>query len=159
MLFTGIDSLTYKTKSEDTYEKLFKHNHLLDFSNYTEDAKFFDSTNQKVIRKMKDASEEKIIGKFVGLKSKMYSIKNLDGKESNTAKGVNIVTEFNELKDTLFNQKALRHKMKIIQCKKHTLETYEINKISLSCFDDKRFLLYDEIHMLAFFHKYIDSHR
>ena len=25
---------------------------------------------------------------FVGLKSKMYSIKNIDGKESNTAKGV-----------------------------------------------------------------------
>ena len=121
MLFTGIDSLTYKTKLEDAYEELFKHNHLLDFSNYTEDAKFFDPTNQKVIRKMKDASEEKIIGKFVGLKSKMYSIKNLDGKESNTAKGVNIVTEFNELKDTLFNQKVLRHKMKRIKCIKHTL--------------------------------------
>ena len=121
MLFTGTDSLTYKTKSEDAYEELFKHNHLLDFSNYTEDAKFFDPTNQKVIRKMNDASEEKIIGKFVGLKSKMYYIKYLDGKESNTAKGVNIVTEFNELKDTLFNQKVLRHKMKRIQCKKHTL--------------------------------------
>ena len=28
-----------------------------------------------------------------------------DGKESNTAKGVNIVTEFNEFKDTLLNKK------------------------------------------------------
>ena len=37
----------------------------------------------------------------------MYSIKNIDGKESNTAKGVNIATEFNEFKDTLFNKKQL----------------------------------------------------
>ena len=34
----------------------------------------------------------------------MYSMKNIDGKWSNTAKGVNIATEFNEFKDTLFNK-------------------------------------------------------
>ena len=50
---------------------------------------------------MKDVSEGKIIDEFVGLKSTMYSIKNIDGKESNTAKWVNIVTEFNEFKDTI----------------------------------------------------------
>ena len=55
-----------------------------------------------------------------------------DGKESNTAKGVNIATEFDEFKDTLFNKKVLRHKMNRIQSEKHRLGTYEINKISLS---------------------------
>ena len=35
---------------------------------------------------MKDESEGKMIGEFVELKSKMYSIKNIDGKESNTGK-------------------------------------------------------------------------
>ena len=54
---------------------------------------------------MKDESEGKIIREFVELKSKMHSMKNIDGKELNTAKGVNIATEFNELKDTLFNKK------------------------------------------------------
>ena len=44
-------------------------------------------------------------------------MKNIDGKESNIAKGVNIATEFNEFKDTLFNKKVLRHKMKRIQGK------------------------------------------
>ena len=63
---------------------------------------------------MKDMSQRKIINEFVRLKSKMYSMKNIDGKESNTAKGVNIATEFNEFKDTLFNKKVLRHKMKRI---------------------------------------------
>ena len=45
-------------------------------------------------------------------------MKTIDGKESNIAKAVNIVTEFNEFKDTLFNKKIIRHKMKILQSKK-----------------------------------------
>ena len=78
---------------------------------------------------MRDESEGKIIYEFVGLKSNMYSRKNIDGKESNTAKGVNISTDFNEYKDTLFNKKIIRHKMRRIQCKKYKMGTYEINKI------------------------------
>ena len=42
-----------------------------------------------------------------------------DCKESNTEKGANIATEFNEFKDTLFNKQVIRHKMKRIQRKKH----------------------------------------
>ena len=102
---------------------------------------------------MKDLSEGKIIDEFVGLKSKMHSMKNIDGKESNTAKGVNIATEFNEFRDTLSNKKVLRHKMNRIPGKKRKIGTYEINKISLLCFDDKRFVLDDGIHTLAYFHK------
>ena len=83
----------------------------------------------------------------------MYSMKNIDGKESNTVKGVNIATEFNEFKGTLFNKKVVTHKMKRIQSKKHRIRTYEIKKISLSYFDDKRFVLDDGIHTLAYFHK------
>ena len=50
-------------------------------------------------------------------------------------------------------KKIIRHKMRRIQTKMHKIETYEIGKISLSCFDDKRFILYDEIHTLAYSHK------
>ena len=35
----------------------------------------------------------------------MYSMKNIDGKESNTAKGVNFATEFNEFKDVVQREK------------------------------------------------------
>ena len=35
------------------------------------------------------------------------------------------------------NKKFLRHSMNSIQSKDHRIGTYEINKISLSCFDDK----------------------
>ena len=71
----------------------------------------------------------------------MYSNCVIDGKESNKAKGVNIATEFSKSKYTLFNKKVLRHKMRRIQDKKHKMGTYKINKISLSCFDDKRFVV------------------
>ena len=54
--------------------------------------KFFDEINKNVIGKMKDVSEGKIIGEFAGLKLKMCSMKNIDGKEFNTAK-VNIATD------------------------------------------------------------------
>ena len=48
--------------------------------------------------------------------------------------------------------------MKRIQSKKHKVGTYKINKISLSCFDDKRFILNDGIHTLAYFHKDLKAH-
>ena len=43
---------------------------------------------------MKDVPEGKINAQFVGLNSMMRSMKNIDGEESNMAKGVNIATEF-----------------------------------------------------------------
>ena len=133
-------------------KNFFEHKHLFDFSNYPEDSKSFDLI-KKFERRMKDASEGIIINELVGLKSKMYSMKNIGGKESNTTKGVNIVTEFNEFKDSLFNKKVVGHKMRRIQSKKYKIGTYKVNKILLSCFDDKRFVLDDGIHTFAYFHK------
>ena len=104
MLFTDTDSLTYEIKSKDVYEEFYKWKDLFDFSNYSKDSKFFDEAN-KVIGKMKDEFGGVIVIEFVGLKSKMHSIKKIDGKEHNTAKGVNIATEFDKFKDVLFNKK------------------------------------------------------
>ena len=139
-MFTDTDSLTYKIKSENVYQEFFKWKGLFDFSYYSKDSKFFEGANKKVIGNMKDEFGGVIVIEFVGLKSKMYSMKKIDGKECNTAKGVNIATEFDEFKDVLCNEKIIRHKMKRIQNKKRELGTYEINKISLSCFDDKRYV-------------------
>ena len=100
---------------------------------------------------MKDEYGGAIINQFIGLKSKMYSIKKkINGSESSTTKGVNIATELNEFKDVLFNKKVIREKMKRIKAKKHKIGTY---KISLSCFDDKRYVLDVDVNTLAYFHK------
>ena len=135
---------------------------MLDFSNFSKDSKFYDNQNEMVVGKMRVVNKGIPINKFFGLKSKMHSMLSDGGKECNTAKGVSIATEFNEFRDTLSIKKVVRHKMKRIQSKKHKLGTYEINKRSLLCVDDKRFVLENGIHALAYFHrelKKIDSYR
>ena len=120
-LFTDTDSFTYEIKSEDIYGEFFKNKHLFDLSNYSKDSKFFDPVNEKVIGKMKDVSERKINDKFVGSKLLMHSIKNINGKWSNTAKRIKTGAELSELKDSLFNKKVVIHKMRRIQSKKTQL--------------------------------------
>ena len=66
---------------------------------------------------------------------------------------MSIATESDKFKDVLFNEKFIRNKMKRIQCKEHKLGTYEIDKIPLTCFDNKRYMLDDGIRTLAYFHK------
>ena len=152
LLFTDTGSLTYEIKSEGVYECFYKDKHLFALSNYPKD-KFFDPVNKKLIGKMKDVHKGKPIDECIGLNSKIHRIRSNDGAESNTAKGVNIALEVNEYKDILFNKKVIRHKMRKIQSKKHKIRTYKVNKILLSCFDDKRYILDDGVHTLAYFHK------
>ena len=52
-----------------------------------------------------------------------------------------------------FNKKIIRHKIKRLQVIKHKIGTYEIDKTSLSCSDDKRYVLDDRIHTIAYFPK------
>ena len=66
---------------------------------------------------------------------------------------MNIATEFDAFKGVLFNEKIIRDKIKRVRSKKHKLGIYEIDKISLSCFDNKRYVLHDKICTLAYFHK------
>ena len=74
LLFTDTDSLTSEIESENVYEEFFKWKDLFDFSNYQKDSEFYDDTNKKVIGKIVIYGRV-IIDEFVGLKSKMYSIK------------------------------------------------------------------------------------
>ena len=55
---------------------MYKYKDLFDLSNLPLSSKYYCSDNKKVLGKMKDEYEygEKSILKFVGLKSKMYSI-------------------------------------------------------------------------------------
>ena len=92
---------------------------------------------------MRDETGSVAIEKFVRLKPKIYSFL-VDNSEHKKAKGVNrnvvATISHNEYKDVLFNNKCLRHSMNRIQSKDHTIGTYEINNISLFCFDDKKYI-------------------
>lgn len=74
-----------------------------------------------------------------------------------TAKGIkkNIIKNnisHEKYKDVLLNKKQLRHSMKAIRSDKHQLGNYEVNKVSLSCYDDKRYVLADGITSYAYCH-------
>ena len=109
---------------------------------------------------MKDEAAGIPITEFVGLRSKMYSyIKDNDNGEKK-AKGIkkNIIkNKLNHLnyKETLFNNNQMMHKMNTIRSKNHQLGIYEINKVSLSCFDDKRYIHNNGITSYAYGHKNI----
>ena len=89
---------------------------MFDFRDYPRDSKLFDPANKKVIGKLKNEFKTKIISGFVGLKSKMYSLVDVDGKENKKAKVVNrgVVRgiRHNELVDVLYGRKLIRPKMK-----------------------------------------------
>ena len=143
LLFTDTDSLVYEIKGGNVYDQCFKDKHLFDFSGYSKDSVYYDDSNKKVLGKMKDELGGVKIDEFVGLKSKMYSLISCDGKEVNKAKGVNLKLRHKEYVDVLFNKKVVRLKMKRIQSNSHQVGTYDLNKISLSCFDDRRHVLGD----------------
>ena len=149
LLFTDTDSLVYKIKTDDVYAD----KNLFDFSEYPLNSKFFDPANKKVIGKMKDEFKGKIFSEFVGLKSKMYALISIDNKEVTKAKRVNKNIRHKEFIDVLLNRKVIKHNMKRIQSRLHRIGTYNVCKISLSCFDDKRYVLDDGVNSLAYFHK------
>ena len=102
---------------------------------------------------MKDEYGGKSILKFVGLKSKMYSILDESNNEKITSKGYISFIEFQEFYDTVFKKKILRYTMRRIGSKNHNLGTRETNKRSLLCFDDKRYVLKNGIDTLVYGHK------
>ena len=94
---------------------------------------------------------------FLGLKSKTYSLISVDNEEVNKAKGVNKKLSHKKYLDVLFNKKVVRYTIKRIQRKLPEIGTYDFLKISLSCFDDKKYVLDEVINTLAYFHEDILS--
>ena len=73
LLFTDIDSLMYKIKTEDVYEDFRKVKETFEFSNYSTKSKYYDNSNKVVVREMKDKTAGVANEEFDGLKPKMYS--------------------------------------------------------------------------------------
>ena len=69
----------------------------------------------------------------------MYSFL-VENNNNKKAKGVNknvvATISHNKYKDVLLNKECIRHSMSRIKIKDHRIETYQINKISLSWFYD-----------------------
>ena len=170
LLFTDTDSLCYVIETEDVYEDLDQYRDLFDNSDYAEPSKFFFKNNKKVIGKFKDEAAGNPITEVAALKPKMYSyVKETkrkkicdkmylfvnNTKNNKAAKGIKENIKEKDIKhshylDCLFNNQIMQHKMRTIRSDHHVISSYQINKTSLSCYDDKRYILDDGINSLAY---------
>ena len=162
LLFTDTDSLTYEIETNDVYQDFWNNKDKFDNSDYSQDSQYFDKTNKKVIGKFKDEAAGIPKTEFIGLRSKMYSYIKDNNKGGKTAKGIkkNIIKKritHENYKNVLFNNEQMHHTMKTIRSNKHQLGSYELNKVSLSCFDDKRYIHNNGVASYAYGHYNINT--
>ena len=166
LLFTDTDSLCYHIQTDDLYVDMFKHKELFDWCDFSsdvmkrinvEDIDLLKNMNKKVIGKFKDETEGVAVKEFVGLRAKMYSLLLDSGKSKNTAKGVKknkIKTECKHSRylESLFEVKPHKVSFRNIRSVNHQVLTMNQTKTGLSCYDDKRYVLDDNIRTLAHGH-------
>ena len=145
--------------------KLHFHN-ILGFSNYDKDFVLNSINNDTLDLKMYDSINKSKLGKlkneycfpvkeFIGLKCKLYSVAYGDNVRKK-AKGIkkSCLKNFtiNSYKNVLVNDSFMRHSQSSIISKKHIIYSIVQNKVSLSSFYDKKYLLNDSITSRSYGH-------
>ena len=151
LCYMDTDSFVIDIKTKDFYKDIAMDvKERFDTSNYIHDRPLPIGVNKNVLGLMKDELGGGIITEFVALRSKAYSYITNDFTELKKAKGtkkciINKMLNFNGDKNCLFdNGKVLRSQQRF-KSENHSVYTENINKIALSCNDDKRIVAVDGI--------------
>ncbi|KAK3928036.1 Zinc finger protein 397 [Frankliniella fusca] len=151
------DSLILSIKTNDVYQDMLDYKDHLDTSDYPQDHFLYSTVNKKVIGKFKDELNGTPLRAMAGLGPKMYSI--LEGEsEKCVAKGVPRVAvktqlRFDDYKNCILTMKPKNVTFsKISSDQKHHVYTTFSSRRGLSCFDNKRYILSDNIKTLAYGH-------
>ena len=153
LLYMDTNSFIIEIIDENFDDMRLENKEYFDLSNFSKDSKYYCVDNKKVLGKMKDEYGGTPILEYARAKPKSYTANDVNNYEKSTHKGDSAKFRSSEFKDVLFNKKVFRHITKKIGSKKHKIYTQESNKISLSCFHDKRYILDDGINTLAYGHK------
>jgi hypothetical protein len=143
VLYTDTDSLILCVPTDDLYKDLETELEHYDTSDYPADHPLYSVQNKKVIGKMKDEMNGTLIEEYVGLRSKMYSIKHSNGVISK-AKGIqrsaikNKVIRHEHYLQVLDGQQSEPYPNTSIKSNHHILETTVTYKKSLATGDTKR---------------------
>ena len=174
LLFSDTDSMTYEIQTVNLDADLRALQQHFDFANMPEDHSLFSKKNKDVVGLFKNEAEGYYVSEFCGLRSKMYSMEFQDGdkkKHKKTAKGIAQAAakkiEHQRYKDCV-EQKIYRvedefgihitdHRKQYDEMnafRSYNLDIFSvvINKISLSCFDDKRYIREDGKRTYAYGH-------
>lgn len=155
---TDTDSFVYEIRTDCFYTDMKENLAYYDTSDYPADNIFsMPLVNKKVPGLFKDEMNSQIMTEFVGLRSKMYSVK-ADGIEKmKKAKGVkkcvlNKEISFNDFLDCLQNNCTVVKCQNSIRSKLHNVFTVRQKKVALSPFDNKRYILENKIDTLPWGH-------
>ena len=149
--YMDTDSFVVNIKTKDFYKDISQDvNNRFDTSNYTFDRPLPTGINKKVIGLMKDELGGDIITEFVALRPKAYSYVTNNFIEMKKAKGtkkcvVNKMLRFDDYKKCLFDNGKVLKSQQRFKSENHEVYTENINKIVLSCDDDKRIVTSDRI--------------
>ena len=160
LLITDTDSLMYEIETEDFFKDISRDvKDRFDTSDYPENhpSEIPTGENKKVLGMFKDEAAGKIIKEFVGLRSKLYSFVMDEGEETKKCKGIkrNVVATsitHEDYKTCLRTGKEQLRRQNILRSYQHEVYTEEVSKVALSAQDDKRYILSDGVHTLAWGH-------
>ena len=160
---TDTDSLIYHIETKDVYADVLADLDAYNTSDYPSSHPAFSTRNKKVLGKMKDEYSGRPIAEFVGLRPKMYSILEADGQEKKKAKGISKRTTsrmmHSSYREALFGETSSTASMQRITSKNQRVYTVCLEKIGLSPYDDKRYVLEDKVGTLAYGHHRIANVR
>nr|DAC81291.1 TPA_asm: PolB [Ladona dragonfly adintovirus] len=164
LLYMDTDSFILEVKTWDFYEDMRADIELYDLSNYPRDHPCYSEMNKKIVGKMKDECGGRPITHFAGLRSKLYSFCVKEGGTEKRAKGVKKATiknsiSFDDYVHCLRNNISCSRRMTLIKSTSHELYTVELNKVALSPFDDKRFVMDDGVNTFSWGHYQILKRR
>ena len=150
LCFTDTDSFLFWVETPDFYKDIESMKDQFDTSNYPRHHYLFSLDNKAVPGLFKDECGGKVISEFVGLRSKLYSVKINDDLESHkmAAAGVkrsiakrNLMHE--DYKRVLFGGEEVNVQQTTLRSFNHTMFTVRQDKCALSAIDTKRFILHD----------------
>lgn len=145
--YTDTDSFIYNIKCDDAYRLLRENSERFDTSDYPINNPYnIELKNKKIPGLMKDENNGKIMTEFVGLRSKMYSIRVNGIDNIKKAKGVkkNVIDKklsFERYLDCIIHQCNIKENQFSIRSKLHQVYSVKQLKSALDPFDDKRHIL------------------
>lgn len=156
LLYTDTDSLIIKIYTENFYEFIKSNPKIFDTSNYKEGNKFGIPVSASVLGNMKDEFPSDPIIEFYGTGAKAYYVKSVN-TEVKKAKGIkksviknNLTAE--DYKKIVEQGGIIFRKMSSFRSELHNIYTEIKNKVALSYFDDKRFIIPNTTHSLPWGH-------
>ena len=157
LAYTDTDSFVYRIERKNIYDDMVENIDAFDTTEYPTTHPLHFRKNAKSLTKFKDECNSLQPHEFIGLRSKMYSLKLPNGRIRITAKGVSRSHILNNLKHkynlhTLPTTKSSYATFRIITSQRHAVKTQEVNRLCLSAFDDKRYILSDGVFILEHGH-------